>query len=67
MTNPDKKRRSRPVSEPRGRAAKPATHQPTKAELEADVSIPTTPDELLRAVIDYSPPKALQVKEKLGH
>ena len=36
---------------------KSSTYQPTKAELEADVSIPTTPDELLRAVIDYSPPK----------
>lgn len=35
----------------------PSTHQPTKAELEDNVSIPTTPDELLRAVIDYSPPK----------
>ncbi len=36
---------------------KPSTYQPTKVELEADVSIPTTPDKLLRSVIDYSPPK----------
>ena len=35
----------------------PSTHQPTKAELEADVSIPTTPDKLLRSVIDHRPPK----------
>ena len=33
------------------------THQPTKAELEADVSIPCDPDELLRAAIDFIPPK----------
>ena len=30
-------------------------YQPTKAELEADVSIPTTPDELLRAVMGQAP------------
>ena len=36
---------------------KPSTYQPTKAELEADLTIPTTPDELLRSVIDYIPPK----------
>ena len=36
---------------------KSSSYQPTKAELEADVSIPTTPDKLLRSVIDYSPPK----------
>lgn len=30
-------------------------YQPTKAELEADVSIPTTPDELLRAVMGHAP------------
>ena len=33
------------------------TYQPSKAELEADVSIPTTPDELLKAVINYNPRK----------
>ena len=36
---------------------KPTTYQPTKVELEADLTIPTTPDELLRSVINYSPPK----------
>ena len=34
---------------------KPETYQPTKEELEADVSIPTSPDELLRAAISYNP------------
>ena len=32
-------------------------HQPTKAELEADLTIPTTPEQLLRAVINYNPNK----------
>ena len=36
---------------------KPSTYQPTKSELEADVSIPTTPDALLRAVINDDPRK----------
>ena len=36
---------------------KPSTYQPTKAELEADVSIPTTADALLRAAINYDPHK----------
>ena len=30
---------------------KPHTYQPTKAELEKDVSLPTTPDELLSCVV----------------
>ena len=34
---------------------KPYAHQPSKAELEADASIPTTPDTLLRAAINYTP------------
>ena len=34
-----------------------SSYQPSKAELEADVSIPTTPDELLKAVINYNPKK----------
>ena len=38
---------------------KPSSYQPSKAELEADVSIPTTPDKLLRAVINYNPRKHL--------
>ena len=33
------------------------TYQPSKAELEADVSIHTTPDDLLKAVINYNPRK----------
>ena len=32
-------------------------HQPSRAELEADVSIPATPDELLEAMMNYKPPK----------
>ena len=32
-------------------------YQPSKAELEADMSIPTTPEKLLRAVINYDPRK----------
>ena len=32
-------------------------YQPSKAELEADMSIPTTPDELLQAVINFKPTK----------
>ena len=35
------------------KTTKPSTYQPTKSELEADASIPTTPDALLRAVINY--------------
>ena len=34
----------------------PADYQPTKAELEADVSVPCTPDELLEAVIRFNAP-----------
>ena len=30
-------------------------YQPSKAELEADVSIPCEPDELLEAVFNYQP------------
>ena len=37
--------------------SKPSSYQPTKAELEADASIPTTPDALLRAAITYNPRK----------
>ncbi len=33
-------------------------HQPTKAEIEADMSIPCSPDQLLEAVINYGPNKA---------
>ncbi len=34
----------------------PSNYQPKKAELEADLRIPdATPDELLEAVINYSP------------
>ena len=29
---------------------KPSSYQPTKAELEADVSIPTTPERLARCI-----------------
>ena len=36
---------------------KPSTYQPTKAELEADVNIPTTPDQLLGSVINFKPPE----------
>ena len=36
---------------------KPTTYQPTKVELEADLTIPTTPEQLLRAVIKYNPNK----------
>ena len=32
-------------------------YQPSKAELEADMSIPATPDELLQAVINSKPSK----------
>ena len=32
-------------------------YQPSKAELAADMSIPTTPDELLQAVINFKPTK----------
>ena len=32
-----------------------SSYQPPKAELEADVGIPATPDELLQAVFDYDP------------
>ena len=32
-------------------------YQPSKAELEADLSIPTTPEELLQAVINFKPTK----------
>ena len=35
----------------------PANYQPTKEELEADLRIPATPDELLEAVINYNPRK----------
>ena len=31
--------------------------QPSKVELELDMSVPTTPDKLLRAVINYNPRK----------
>ena len=34
-----------------------SSYQPTKADLEADASIPTTPDALLRAAINYDPRK----------
>ena len=34
-----------------------STYQPTKAELEADASITTTPDALLKAAISYDPRK----------
>ena len=36
---------------------KPSNYQPSKAEMEADVSIPTTPDALLEAVMNYKPRK----------
>ena len=42
---------------PRGRQID-SQYQPSKAELEADMSIPTTPDELLRAVINHKPSKS---------
>lgn len=32
-------------------------YQPSKADLEAEVGIPTTPNELLKAVINYNPKK----------
>ena len=32
-------------------------YQPSKAELEADLSIPATPDELLQAVFNSKPSK----------
>ena len=32
-------------------------YQPSKAELEADMSVPATPDELLQAVINSKPSK----------
>ena len=35
----------------------PENYQPTKAELEADLRIPATPEELLEAVINYNPRK----------
>lgn len=41
---------------PNGRTEEPpADYQPSKAELEADVSIPGTSDELLAAVLNYDP------------
>ena len=45
-----------------GKTPKPKTvdrvrsdYQPSKAELEADVSIPCKPDELMEAVFNYQP------------
>ena len=35
-------------------------YQPSKAELEADVSIPATPDELLEAMMNYKAPVVSQ-------
>ena len=32
-------------------------YQPSKAAMEADISIPATPDELLQAVMNYNPSK----------
>ena len=34
-----------------------SSYQPSKAELEADVSIHCDPNDLLRAAINYKPPK----------
>ena len=52
--------RRQPASTARTRktiTVKPFAYQPSKAELEADMSIPATPDELLQAVINSKPSK----------
>ena len=45
---------------------KPFDYQPSKAELEADMSIPTTPENLLKAVVREAPVEneAIVVKVK---
>ena len=63
MTHPIAKKREPARKEPSNRSypktvtTRSSGYQPSKAELEADVSIPTTPDELLKAVINYNPKK----------
>ena len=46
MKNINSQSRKRPEVE-----VKPSTYQPSKAELEADLSIPTTPERLARAAV----------------
>ena len=41
-----------------------SSYQPSKAELEADVSIPATADEILQAVFDYDPRSSKGKKPK---
>ena len=46
-----------PISKQKMAEVNLSSYQPSTAELEADVSIPTTPDELIKAVINYNPKK----------
>ena len=46
-----------PIRKQKMAEVNPSSYQPSKADLEADVGIPTTPDELLRAVINYNTKK----------
>ena len=52
MKDTDNQSRQRPEIE-----VKPNSYQPSKAELEADVSIPTTPARLARAVVAGGAPR----------
>ena len=57
MTHKKQSKRGRPARTAASTRISNFQRQPSRVELEADMSIPTTPDKLLKSVINYNPRK----------